>query len=254
MQKSLASGAASGHLSTGNNPTLMRPITKIFLLLVVAFVVYLLWPRTADLKNFDPAKLAELQVASWQAEKADKGLGALTARFKIYTSQYHFDPISAYRIAQNQASAIKSLKLSRQENGDTNEESRAIAALTEKYTAIAKIAKLEYDSAAVAREEFGFLLSEYLANSGQAAAEGTTIEDAAVPLSKVFAALYGGEEGDFLEVADGIVKARSLIFKGDPSTGQPDAFTAKTTATDAYKLLSEIAKTPPADAAAPAEQ
>jgi hypothetical protein len=223
----------------------MRPITKILLLVVVAFVVYLLWPRTANMKEFDPVKLAGLQVASWQGQKDGKGFDTLKARYKIYTSQYNFDPISAFRIAQNQAAALKSLKLSREENGDPNEESRAIAALTEKYTWIRKQAKLAFDADAMAREEFAWLLAEY--NT-----DGTaTPADIATPLSRVLAGLYGGTEADFQDVATDIVNARALIFKGDPATGQPDVYTAKTTAIEAYKLLSEIAKTPPAATPAP---
>jgi hypothetical protein len=219
----------------------MRPITKIFLLLVVAFVVYLIWPRTADMKAFDPAKLGELQVAVWQAEKADKGFDALKGRFSIYSSQYRFDPLSAFQIARNQASAWKSLKLSREANGDPNEEARSIAALTEKYTAIRKQAKLDFDAAALAREEFAMMLAQFNEETG-AQSEGAP--DAVTPQARIFAGLYGGSEADFLEVAGELAKARALIFKGDPSSGQPDVYTAKTSAIEADKLLSEIAKTP----------
>jgi hypothetical protein len=185
-------------------------------------------------------------VASWQAQKAGKSFDALKARYKIYTSQYNFDPISAFRIVQNQGAALNSLKLSREENGDPNEESRSIAALTEKYTWIRKQAKLNFDADAMAREEFAWLLAEY--NT-----DGTaTPEDIAAPLSRVYAGLFGGTAEDFHDVATQIVAARALVFKGDPATGQPDIYTAKTTAVEAYKLLSEIAKTPPA-AEAPAQ-
>jgi len=224
----------------------MRPITKIFLVVLAAFVVYLLWPRTADMKRFDPAKLAALQVQNWQAQKAGSGFGALKARYVIYTSQYNFDPISAFRIAQNQAAAIKSLKLSREENGDPNEETRAIAALTEKYTWIRKQAKLQYDADAMAREEFGWLLAEYGGDGGTNPDGSATSADMISPLSGVLAGLYDGNAEDFQQVAELIVKARSLIFKGDPATGQPDVYTAKTTAEEAYRLLKEIAATPPA--------
>jgi hypothetical protein len=218
----------------------MRPITKIFLLLVVAFVVYLIWPRTADMKAFDPARLGGLQVAAWQAEKAGKGLDALKARYSIYSSQYGFDPISAFRIAQNQASAWKSVKRSREAN-DPNEESRSIAALTEKYTTIKKQAKGDFDPAALAREEFAVLLAWFVEETG---AQSDGAMDAVTPQARIFAGLYGGSEADFMDVAAELGKARTLVVKGDASTGQPDISTAKTTAIEADKLLSEIAKTP----------
>jgi hypothetical protein len=218
----------------------MRPITKILLLAVVAFVVFLLWPRTGNMKGFDPTKLAGLEVASWQAQKAEKGFDALKARFKIYSSQYHFDPISAFRIAQNQAAALKSLKLFHEENSDASEEGRSLAALTEKYLAIKKQAKLEFDADALGREEFAWRTLEL---------DGAAPAEIAAPLARVLAGLYGGGEADFKDVATHIAAARALIFKGDATTGEPDVYTAKTTAEEAYKLLSEIANTPPATSA-----
>ncbi|MGH8046753.1 MAG: hypothetical protein ACREKL_05870 [Chthoniobacterales bacterium] len=220
----------------------MRPITKLLLLGVLAFIVFLLWPRTADMKAFDPVKLAALEVASWQAQKADKGFDAWKARFKIYSSQYHFDPTSAFRIAQSQGAALKSLMLSRGENADATEEGRSIQSFTEKYTWIKKQAKLDINTDALAREEFAWRLLEL---------DGNPPADIAPPISRILAALYGGNPADFLDVATHIASARALIFKGDPSTGEPDVYSAKTMLEEAYKNLHEIALTPPAATPAP---
>ncbi len=217
----------------------MRNITKIVLLLIIAFVVYLLWPRTPSLKGFDPAELARLQVLDWQSEKADKGLGAVMTRYKIYTSQYHFAPVSAFRIAQSQGAALEHQKLSR-EPGAEVEENRALASLTEKYTWIKQQTKGDFNPDALAREEFGWRNLELDENAPPEAATDA--------LARILAGLYGGAAGDFTEVATNLEGARALILK-DGAAAADDAnpaATAQTAAREAYTLLKEIASVPPA--------
>jgi hypothetical protein len=216
----------------------MRNITKIFLLLVFAFVVYLLWPRTPSLKGFDPVALAKLDVSNWQAQKANKGMGALVARYKIFTSQYQFAPISAFRIAQNQAAALAHLKLALQEGSAGEvEEKRTLLLLGEKYTWIREQTKADLDPDTLAREEFAWRSQEL---------NGATVEETATSLAGLLASLYGGAAEDYNEVATNLVNARAIIFKdAAPADGTSPATAAQTTASDAYKLLKEIAQTPP---------
>jgi hypothetical protein len=55
-KKSLATAQMGRHFRR-HYEIAMRPITKILLLVIVAFVVYLLWPRTANMKGFDPVRV-----------------------------------------------------------------------------------------------------------------------------------------------------------------------------------------------------
>jgi hypothetical protein len=221
----------------------MRNITKILLLVVVAFVVYLLWPRTGDLKAFNPGELAGLEVQKWQAQKRGKGFDTLMARFKIYSSQYHFSPIAAFRIAQNEGAALAHLKLSAQEGADPAEENHALLALTEKYTAIKKQTKVAIDADAMAREEFSLLTLEMA---------GAAANDEAAPLAQILAGLYGGQPGDFADVTTNLVAARALIFNDAAASAVANpAATAQATAKEAYGLLKEVATTPPASPANP---
>jgi hypothetical protein len=218
----------------------MRNITKILLLIVLAFFVYLLWPRTPNLKGFDPGVLAKLEVQNWQAQKAGKGFDAVIARYKIFSSQYNFSPISAYRIAQSQGDALNHLKLSRQPGGDPAEENRTLSALTEKYTWIKKQAKGTFDPDAMARDEFGWRTLEM---------DGAPPDEVAAPLARLLAALYGGAPEDFTEVATSLMSARARIFQDDSAASDENPVTAaQTTAQEAYTLLKEIATAPPTPA------
>jgi hypothetical protein len=229
MQKWLVERPESVHFS--RNPHLygMRNITKIFLLIVVAFFVYLLWPRNGDLKAFKPAELAKLEVENWKAQKAGKGVDSLVARFKIYTSQYGFSPIAAYRVASAQSSALENLKTARLPNADPNDENRVLSALTEKYTWIKKQVKGSFDPDSVARDEMVWRMKE-LDNAPQA--------ESLVPMTNVLAALFGGQPAEFHDVAVSLLTARGAVF-GEASDVNPVE-----TATEAYKLLKEIAQTP----------
>jgi len=215
----------------------MRPITKIFLLAVVAFMVYLLWPRTPNLKNFDPAALASLSVKTWEAEKDHKGLDALIDRFQIYTSQYHFSPVAAFRMAQSQAAAISSMATAKQTGGDPGSDDRAVHALTEKFTYWKTDARANIDPDSIARDEVAWRSMELDGSSKP--------EEIAAPMARVFAAIYGGSPEDFADVAGDLVDARSMILANQaPDDGSDPVKSAQAKAQEAFSLLKEVASAP----------
>jgi|GEM_PF-704460 len=216
----------------------MRPITKIFLLIVVAFVVYLLWPRTPSLKNFDPAALANLSVKTWEAEKAHKGFDALMDRYQIYTSQYHFSPVAAFRMAQSQGAAISSMANAKQSGGDPGSDDQAVHAFTEKFTFWKTDARANIDPDSIARDEVAWRSMEMDGSSKP--------EEIAAPLTRVLAAIYGGSPADFTDVANELVDARGMILGNQTSDGADPRAEAQVKAQDAFKLLHDIALTPPA--------
>jgi hypothetical protein len=214
----------------------MRPITKILLLVVVAFFVYLLWPRTPNLKNFDPGAMADLQVQAWQADKLGKGLDAMMARYKIYASQYHFSPVAAFQIARAQGNAVKEIASAKQPNGDAADENRALSALTEKYTVWKTQTHADFDPDALAREEYAWRALEI---------DGAKTGEIAAPMTRILASIYGGVPGDFVDVGTDLASARGMIFgQQAPTDGSDPVRAAKETAKEGYSLLKEIAATP----------
>ncbi|MDD5199926.1 MAG: hypothetical protein PHC88_08990 [Terrimicrobiaceae bacterium] len=216
----------------------MRPISKVLLLIVAAFLVYLLLPRTPNLKGFDPVELAKLEVSAWKAEKANKGTDALIARFRIYTSQFHFAPVTAFRMAQSEAAALEGLKREKDGNMNPGDENRALSAFTEKYALMKGQMKADFDADALAREEMGWQM---------ALRDGGPVSEVAAPITHVLAALYGGLPEDFVDVATSLANSQAEIL-GENRSGVDSAQGAEEAAREGYKLLKEIATTPPAGA------
>jgi hypothetical protein len=224
----------------------MRNITKVLLLIVAAFLVYVIWPRTPNLKGFDPNEMAKLTVDDWIARKDGKNFASMVARYKIYSSQFNLSPLTAYRMAQNDVAgtnALRSLKgidTAGGENADTVAaiESKATTALTEKF-AMMKVPATEGGGAdALAREEvarFSLVL------------KGAPSEEIAGPIARIYAAEYGGTPEDFAEVASNLGYAQWMIFS-DTATS-PDGMSALDYTREGFKLLKEVANAAPAPAA-----
>jgi hypothetical protein len=216
----------------------MRPITKVFLLIVIAFVAYLLWPRTADLKGFNPEEMAKLKVADWTAQRDGKKWDALVARFKIYTSQYHFSPVGAYRMAQSQEAALAAVKASEADKSNNVAESRALSAFTEKYAMMKRDAKENTEPDSLAREEIAWWTLIM---------EKAPLSEVEGPITHIMAARYGGVAEDYVDVASNLAYAQQMVFASqdrDSESGMSPVDYAR----EGYKLLKEIAATPPKDA------
>lgn len=222
----------------------MRNITKIFLLIVVAFVVYLLWPRTPNIKDFSPGELAKLQVEEWQAEKAGKPSSALWIRFKIYTSQYHFSPIAAFRMAQSEGAALSAIKPTTDASGEAVSDPNIVIKFTEKFAAMKRHLGANLDADALAHEEYTWrsLLADHV-----------PADQLIGPVSSLLAGLYGGAPADFGEVAADLVNAQGYVFGTiAPTDGTEPLAAAQTTAQEGFQLLKEIAAQPVPEAEAPA--
>ncbi len=207
----------------------MRPITKIFLLLVVAFVAYLLWPRTPSMRGFKPAELAKLRVESWQDERADSGLGAVWTVFRIYAQQYGFSPVASFRIAQNEISAEEIVQKAL---GTAEGDQRALVALQEKYVVIDRQLEKKLDTDACARGELAWRVIE---------TENGSPEDVAKALANWLKSLYGVESAEFLNAARQLAGARAVLHGAALPEGYDDPERAALElANDGYSQVAEI--------------
>ncbi len=213
----------------------MRPITKVFLLIVVAFVVYLLWPHKPNIKGFDPGTLAKLQVQEWQAEKAGRPMSAWWTRFRIYTSQYDFPPVAAFRIAQSEGSALSRLRPT-EISAATGENPEVKAGFLEKFALMKRSLDATFDAESLAQEELTWRTSLI---------DGASADQMVGPVTHILAGLYGGAPEDFGDVAANVVSAQELILgSGAPVDGLDPAKAAQAAAQEGYKLLKEIAEAP----------
>ncbi len=205
----------------------MRPITKILLLIVVAFFVYLLWPRNPTLTEFTPTELARLEMRAWQAE-ADGGFGAMIPLFRIYAFHYGVAPLASFQIASAETGAVSVL---RKFAGDPDGlgPSRALVPLQEKYVILRRQTGRDFDSDACARGEISWREIEL---------EGGKPEAVATAMASCYAAFFGGESGDYLATARNLAGARALLFGAKLPEGYSDRERAALElATDGYREL-----------------
>lgn len=89
---------------------MIRFLVRLFLLLLVLLVaglVYALWPRTGDLRGFDAAGVARLETAMWRDYYAQdyKGLGLRL--YELHREQYRFSPADSVQLALAAAKAAQ---------------------------------------------------------------------------------------------------------------------------------------------------
>ncbi len=210
-------------------PDPMRPITKLLLLFVVAFFVFLLWPRSPSLREFDPASLAARQVEAWQKERAG-GFGALVSVFKIYAFEYGMSPLASYQIASNEVGAVATL---RKWVGDPGGGlgTRALLPLQEKYVLIKRQTNSEIDTDACARAEIAWRMIEM---------DGAKPQAVGASMAAELAVLHGGDRADYRGAARQFAGARAILFGAELPDGYPNRrLAALEMATDGYRELQD---------------
>ncbi len=193
----------------------MRPITKVLLSIVAAFVVYLLWPRAPEMVDFSPPQLAELQIESWQNEQSG-GFGQTLAAFKTFAFGYGFSPIASFQIAHSAASSAAILR-DRLPDLHVGSETRALVPLQEKYVVIQRQTEMDFDSDACARAEIAWRVIELDGGKPQAVAQA---------MASFYATFYGGEPGMYLDSAKSFAGARALLNGAPLPEGYSSAHTA----------------------------
>ncbi|MGC1479862.1 MAG: hypothetical protein WA771_05135 [Chthoniobacterales bacterium] len=204
----------------------MRPITKIFLLCVVAFVVYLLWPRSPDLATFNSRELAKLRVESWKQEQEGSGLSAVLNVFRTYANQYGLSPVASFRIAQSEVAAVKAMK---QGSGIPGDDERGLVQLQEKYVLISQQLDRDFNTDGCARSELAWRMIEM---------EGGDLENVAKGMASVMGLLFDRDSKDMMGSAMLLAGSRAILAGAKLPAGYYDANRAAIElATDGYREL-----------------
>jgi hypothetical protein len=217
---------------------IMRPITKILLLLVAAVAVYALWPRVPQLSKFDPAQIAALEVKAWVAAREGKSLGATTELYKVYDTQLKFSPIASVMIGRSEAEALTNLEKVSADRPD--EERTVLPALQEKYAVIKRETKAAFNSDDVARTDLTWLAMMR---------HGATPDQIIPMIAESLAMVHGGAAADYVPAAEGLAWARVLV----QGTHVPDNISdpkqaAEESATEGYRALKELLEAKPPEA------
>ena len=71
----------------------------IIVVLLVAGLVYALWPRTGDLRGFDADAVARLETALWRDYYAHDYKDLAVRLYELHREQYRFSPVDSAQLA-----------------------------------------------------------------------------------------------------------------------------------------------------------
>lgn len=181
----------------------MSPFSKFLLFLVVAVLVYVLWPRTPDLARVDPAAAARHEAAAWRALKDGQLLRASKEYYLLFDRDYGFSPVRAFTLAQqathNQRNVLSS--------SDPLLQETSIQRFIEHYAIFKRDLGSELDAATAGRNHF---------NSWAMVEAQNFTETLQTELGR----LYGGLYGVAPESIGGAVKERVEALRQAFSKGE----------------------------------
>ena len=95
---------------------MIRFFVRLFLLVIVAvlvFLVWAVWPRTGNLRDFDADAVARLETVMWRDHYERDYTDLWLQLYRLHQREYHFSPMQSYQLATSAAQAAKALGLTR---------------------------------------------------------------------------------------------------------------------------------------------
>jgi len=85
-------------------------VVWIAALVVVALAAYIFWPRTANLRDFDAGRLAQLETRMWRSYYEKRYVALLADLYKLSRDQYGFSPADSLAIGWYAARAAQTFQ------------------------------------------------------------------------------------------------------------------------------------------------
>jgi hypothetical protein len=177
--------------------------------LIAVAAVYAGWPRTADLRAFDPAEMARLETAMWRDYYEKRYPLLFWHLYEPTRSEFGFSPLQSVRIALSAAQAAKLFQPTR----SRAEADAALPPLVTYYGLLRSAAPAAFNSEAVARRELDWW---------QARREAVGPRDYGVTIADVAAATYGKPADNADIRAFGIGRAEAMAFRDARGQGMRD--------------------------------
>lgn len=155
----------------------MSLFSKTLVVLLLAVVVYSIWPRYPSLSKFDPVSVADRELTAWAAIRKGNGIKAWGNYFWIYDREFQISPIRALTMSREYTSAVGGILRA----ADDLDKESYVPRLVEVYVALQRETGMDIDGPGVGRAAF----LVWLATSQHADAE--TIENA---VSQYLTALF----------------------------------------------------------------
>ena len=197
-------------------------LRRLLIGIVLAAAAFFLWPRTPSLSDFDPNRMAELQVSAWKKAKARQRWDLAGGFYRIYAGQYGAFPFSSLMMAADSANAV----ILFQSAPDAADQEKALAPMVKVFNSLQSQTRESFDPYAAAQMEFQ--IWGLRANGGRQA-------ELVRALSEQLALLYGKPADDCLPVA----KKFALAMKAADGGQWADALSQNK---DAWAKLKALAK------------
>jgi hypothetical protein len=188
--------------------TMVRLRTRIagtVLALGLALGAYAGWPRRADLREFDPARVARLETDMWRDYYEQDYGGLFAGLYALQRDVYGFSPWDSARIAGYAAKGAKEFQPSR----SREEAQRALPALTSYFAILRERGSEDFDAAAAARLELDWW---------QLRREGAGPERYGEAVARVDEEVFG-VRGDDLR-RSGVLRAEMMAYRDERRDGR----------------------------------
>jgi hypothetical protein len=174
--------------------------------MVGAGCIYATWPRSADLRAFDPAAMAHLETAMWR-DYYDAAL--FYHLYEVSRLQFGFAPIDSFRVALAAAEAAKTFQPTRSREAAN----AAMPPLVTYYRLLGPAAPAALDVEEAARLELDWW---------QARREVVGPRDYGVTVAKVTALAYGKRPDDPGLIQSGIARAEAMAYRDARGQGMAE--------------------------------
>jgi hypothetical protein len=177
-----------------------KSVLASVLAVVLLLAMFACWPRSADLRAFNPAGMARIETAMWR-DYYEKRYGALFYHlYELSRRQFGFSPLDSLRIALSAAKAARAFQPTR----SRAEAAAALPGLVTYYALLRPAAPAAFDEAKLASLELDWW---------QARREAMGPRDYGRTIAEVAALTYGRSPDDPKIVASGIARAEAMAYR-----------------------------------------
>jgi hypothetical protein len=139
----------SSRTRMGKKRIVIRAIMLVFALVISWFVYDLYYPRTTQMREFDPDEVARLETAMWRSYYEKQRLSLFNQLAELLRTQYHMTTIKSNQVAYYGANAAFVFK----QGAQRSDYEKALPDLVKFYAAIRKMSDIPFDEDRAARLE-----------------------------------------------------------------------------------------------------
>ena len=139
----------SSRTRMGKKRIVIRAIALVLVLVICWFAYDLYYPRTTQMREFDPDEVARLETAMWRSYYEKQRLSLFNQLAELLRTQYHMTTIKSNQVAYYGANAAFVFK----QGSQRSDYEKALPDLVKFYAAIRKMSDIPFDEDRAARLE-----------------------------------------------------------------------------------------------------